>query len=501
MPAQYNRRRRAQPVSTARSPMRPLSVNTEPIVLTDSSSTDQKLIDDIIRASTLVPGTPNRKGILSVEPLGLVSYSPARHNLPTVYHTPTGDATLTDSGPGTPNSEHAPEETQNGEDQTPVKKEPVNPPDNLLGVPSPSLIREATLRESLRSTRGTAALRQADSDPRILITTHMGRTGAPIVDRAVDDLRCSRYGLWMGNSYEILKNCSWVNNPERSSMATLQWRPNASSKLPHDEGDAVISFLGTVTVDGLNMGPDANYQLTWGTNKLYKAKRSLRAGYPGPSSNVPLSFWKTQFGGAAQLVENACKTSNDKQYEVSHSFVNKLEGFLRVRSPVFLPAGQSVQDPGDRDDTESGPASEAGSECIDVSKDYDFSTWNIDSPGVRDAFERLIEQGYEPQVVEAYTQSDRLIHPNNLTSTIAGAIVLVHCTLERMRFSKDNGAKAEFQFYANLVKVQILKSAAPAKPISNKRKHVHSYGPNDNYGPDGRSSDGAVSKRRKLISA
>ncbi|KAG8779986.1 hypothetical protein FRC12_023611 [Ceratobasidium sp. 428] len=104
-------------------------------------------------------------------------------------------------------------------------------------------------------------------------------------------------------------------------------------------------------------------------------------------------------------------------------------------------------------------------------------------------------------LLQAYTCSNKIIHPNNVTGTLSGAIVLVNCTLERARFTSKEG-KTEFQFYANLVKVQVLKLAPPVKLATTcKRKHIHSYGPDDGSGSDGRSSDRPAAKRPKLVSA
>jgi hypothetical protein len=128
----------------------------------------------------------------------------------------------------------------------------------------------------------------------------------------------------------------------------------------------------------------------------------------------------------------------------------------------------------------------------------------MSSPTVRSAFESVIRQGYEPQVTEAYTRLNRLIHPNNVTQTLSGAIVLVQCTLERMRLSRDKGRQIEYQFYANLVKVQVLKPATPIRSAAaTKRKFAHSYGPNDGYGSDDQSADGSnpPKKLRLTLSA
>jgi hypothetical protein len=134
---------------------------------------------------------------------------------------------------------------------------------------------------------------------------------------------------------------------------------------------------------------------------------------------------------------------------------------------------------------------------VDVPKNYEFAHWNVSSQGVRDAFDQVVQQGYQPQVLEVYTCFNKLIHPIHVVATLSGAIVVVHCTLKRMLFSKDNGHSTEFQLYANLVKVQVLKLAPPVKSTAaTKRKLVHSYGPNDVFGPGGRLADGLISSKR-----
>jgi hypothetical protein len=114
---------------------------------------------------------------------------------------------------------------------------------------------------------------------------------------------------------------------------------------------------------------------------------------------------------------------------------------------------------------------------------------------VRDAFDRIISQGYEPQVLEAYNRFHKLIHPDNVQAALAGAIVLVYCTLEKAIFTTREGRKLEqeWQFYANLTKLQVLKQATPAKSlIPAKRKLAHGYGSDDPSGSNGSTSRKAV---------
>ncbi|KAG9087598.1 hypothetical protein FS749_002808 [Ceratobasidium sp. UAMH 11750] len=491
MPAP-RRPRKAQLSPPVYSPTKPTGSNSGLVVPSQSPTAPTEPPAIVLNSdTTLGPNTPTREGDAVKQPLPLTN-SPTDRDAPSIASSLSGDATPVE-GTG-PNHEGTPERATTKE-KTASENVPVDSPDNLFKVsspPSPQLANANTLLEAIQKTRQAAALRQASSHPLVWLTTPMGRTGAPILDHALDDLRFSRYCLWIGNAHRISANCAWVNS-ERSSTATLQWKYDAPNKLAHSEGDAIIGFLGTVSTDGLNLAPDAGWQPSWGEEKLNKQKRTFRTIYPGVSSNVPQSWWDAQFEGALRVVEDGCKSSKDGPYEVKHCFVDKQGGHLRVRSPLFL-SDNAVQD-GDEDDTGSTSSSEDS--LPDVPKDFEYATWNISSRSVRDAFDRVIQQGYRPQVLEAYTRYNKLIHPNNVAATLAGAIVLVHCTLERMRFSRNNGRNTEFQFFANLVKVQVLKLAPPVKSLAaTKRKFVHSYGPNDGFGPDGRSANGSTSSKR-----
>jgi hypothetical protein len=95
----------------------------------------------------------------------------------------------------------------------------------------------------------------------VWLTTPLAQTSSAILNRALDDLRSSRYCLWMGNSYRILANCLWVNG-ERSSTATLQWRSDTQDPLSYTGGDAIVGFIGLVSNDGLALAPDAGWQVS-----------------------------------------------------------------------------------------------------------------------------------------------------------------------------------------------------------------------------------------------
>ncbi|KAG8727667.1 hypothetical protein FRC10_005786 [Ceratobasidium sp. 414] len=483
------RQRRTQPVSPVYSPAKPMWLASPgPIVLSKSPTAPTEPQVDL--NTTSGPNTPTKEDAAVKHPLS-VANSPTDRGMPTVVGIPSGGVTPTESG--TPNRKGTPEPLQDEENKE-SGKGPVNSCDNPFKVTSPTksqAIKASTLREAIENTHRAAALREAIGNPLVWFTSPMGRTGVPILDHALDDLRLSRYCLWMGDSHRVLTNCIWVNG-ERSSTATLQWKRDAPNKLADSEGDTIIGFVGMVSTDGLTLAPDASWQPSWGEERLHKQKRSFRAVYPGTSSNIQQSWWDTQLDSALRIVEDGCKSTKDGAYEVTHCLVNRQAGYLRVRSPLFQPI-HAVQD--DDEDATGSTSSEEH-----VPKDCEFTTWNVSSRGVREAFDRIIQQGYQPQVLQAYTRFNKLIHPNNVTATLSGAIVLVHCTLERMRFSKNHGRSMEFQFYANLVKVQVLKLAPPVKSIAAmKRKFVHSYGPGDGFGPDGRSADrSAPSKRLRL---
>ncbi|KAG8741001.1 hypothetical protein FRC10_003460 [Ceratobasidium sp. 414] len=483
MPA-HRRQRRAHPGPLVYSPVKSMGSNSGPAVPSESpmTPTEQPVNHDVAPC----PNTPTKNDIAVKQSPSVVNLL-ADHDAPIIVSIPSRDTTP--AKVGMPSRKGTPECTQSTENET-SGKEPIDPPDNLFKVRSPSepqAIHANTLREAIQNSSQTAALRNARGSPLVWLTTPTGRTGVPILDHALDDLRHSRYCMWMGNSHLVLTNCIWVNG-ERSSTATLQWKRDAPNKLAGSEGDAIIGFLGMVSSDGLSLAPDAGWQPSWGEERLHKQKRTFRTVYPGSSSNIQQTWWDTQLEGALRIVEDGCKSSKAGCYEVTHCFVNRQAGYLRVRSPLFL-SPYTIQDDGD--DTNSASSEEH------VPEGCEFASWNISSRNVRDAFDRVILQGHQPQVLQAYTRFNKLIHPNYVTATLSGAIVLVHCTLERMRFSKDNGRKTEFQFYANLVKVQVLKLAPPVKSLAaTKRKFVHSYGPDDGFGRDGRSADGSASSKR-----
>ncbi|KAG8725152.1 hypothetical protein FRC09_007141 [Ceratobasidium sp. 395] len=374
----------------------------------------------------------------------------------------------------TPSRERAPEHTHNGEDE-PTKKGPINSPHNPFAPTSPNNSQSSkptTLHEAIQSPAA--------------------RTGNPFVDRALNHLRASRHVLWLGDSHTILRDCEWVTGI-RSSSATLQWRNDASSELADAGNDAIIGFIGAVSSDSLNMGPDAGWQKSWGEEKLPKQKRSCRLVDPGRLFGIQPAWFQYQIDGASTLIDHGCQVFKEKEYEITHCLLNREAGYLRIRSPLFLPPTQTVQS--DSEDDDDWTVSSEG-----IPPQFAFETWNMSSDDVQNAFNRVVELGHQPQLPEAYTRANKRIHPDNVNATLSGALVLAQCTLERMRYPKNNRrAITEFQYYANLVKVQVLKLAPSDRTgAAIKRKLVHSYGPDDDFESYGQSdAGGSPSKKLK----
>jgi hypothetical protein len=118
-----------------------------------------------------------------------------------------------------------------------------------------------SLTAAIKATRHAVAASLAKGSPLIPFLTPPGRTGVPLVDEAMDDLRASRYCLWMGNPHQIAENCTW-QAAGRSNTSTLRWKSDAPSKPVGSEGDAIIGFIGMVSTDGSTLSPDAGWQVS-----------------------------------------------------------------------------------------------------------------------------------------------------------------------------------------------------------------------------------------------
>ncbi|KAG8697198.1 hypothetical protein FRC08_006681, partial [Ceratobasidium sp. 394] len=68
-----------------------------------------------------------------------------------------------------------------------------------------------------------------------------------------------------------------------------------------------------------------------------------------------------------------------------------------------------------------------------------YSAWRM-SNDIRGVFDGVIADNYAPQILKAYDENDRLVHPNDVSSSLSGALVSATCTLEKMLFS-PKGAK------------------------------------------------------------
>jgi hypothetical protein len=76
--------------------------------------------------------------------------------------------------------------------------------------------------------------------------------------------------------------------------------------------------------------------MSYGEEKLHKQKRSFRVVYPGVTSGIQPAWCNAQLEGAAHIVEDGCKLLEGKPYELTHCFIDTKDGYLRVRSPLFL---------------------------------------------------------------------------------------------------------------------------------------------------------------------
>ncbi|KAG8692355.1 hypothetical protein FRC08_009834 [Ceratobasidium sp. 394] len=363
---------------------------------------------------------------------------------------------------------------------------------HALEEASPSIrsnIKLDTLTEAIQTTRYKATIHAANESPLVPFLTPSGHTGIPIIDHAMDNLRASRYALWIGDANKIFQNCKWITS-QRSNMSTLQWKSDAPDKPIGTDGEAMIGLLGMVSTDGSAMNPDAGWQFCWGEDKLHKQKRSFYVVYPGVMSNIPLSWWERQIEGGGLIVDNARRLSSGGTGNFSYCCVDRDMGAFRIRSPLFLPhliAG----------DCEDGDCSFPEPEA-NMPPSHRYSTWVVGSQEIWDVLDRVVARGYEPQVLEAYDRFNKLIHPNKVSAVLSGAIVLVYCTLERALFGKKQGEPPQWQFYANLAKVQVLRYSSPMKSIMSKCRFAHGYGLDDPSGSNGSSATGEPVSRKSV---
>ncbi|KAG8745996.1 hypothetical protein FRC12_014392 [Ceratobasidium sp. 428] len=307
--------------------------------------------------------------------------------------------------------------------------------------------------------------------------TPLPRTGDRLLDQVLNDLRLSVYHLWLGDTHKIFENCKWVPGRKRN-ISTLQWKPDAPHKPAGVGGDAILGALGMASLDDTSTNPDSGWLTGWEFNDLHKRKRTFYIVNPGTNSKIPFAYWENQVEGANLIVQNARKLSNGKTGDLSRFvFVDTELGSLRFRAPVFLPL-PTAEECGESGNPPVEPES-------DLPESHRYAGWKFGSDAVRQAFDKVISNGFEPQPLEVYDRSDDLILPNDVTSSLAGAIVLVYFTLERLEFTKNR--VTEYQFYANLVKAQIILSTpSPKARVVSRRKLTHGYGPDDSCGREGR---------------
>ncbi|KAG9085768.1 hypothetical protein FS749_004111, partial [Ceratobasidium sp. UAMH 11750] len=216
--------------------------------------------------------------------------------------------------------------------------EPLDVNQHALEEASPSVrsdIKPDTLTEAIQTTRYKATIRAANESPLVPFLTPSGHTGIPIIDHAMDDLRASRYALWIGDANKIFQNCRWIMS-QRSNSSTLQWKSNAPDKPVGTDGEALIGLLGMISTDGSSLNPDAGWQLCWGEDRLHKLKRAFYVVYPGVMSNIPLSWWDRQIEGGGLIVDNARRLSSGGTGGLGFCCVDRDMGAFRIRSSMFL---------------------------------------------------------------------------------------------------------------------------------------------------------------------
>ncbi|KAG8710981.1 hypothetical protein FRC12_000131 [Ceratobasidium sp. 428] len=338
----------------------------------------------------------------------------------------------------------------------------------------------AAVEENMSDTPG--ATKRLDTgtgngDPLMRWLISMARTDNNLLNRAAEDLRVSRYCLWIADTKKITANSTWVMGT-RPDWATLQWKQDAPDQEDESGGDVLVGFIGMAAVDGSSLNPDIGYQIGWDKDGLSKTKHNFYIVDPARGTGTSLSWWYHQIKGAELIVKSAC---SERTAAITYLFCNSHLLSLRVRSPLFLPLPTAAKC------AERGcPPPEPKA---DIPKSHRYKTWKFASAEVRKIFNDTIARGYEPQPLKAYHRSHERIHPNAVHDALTGAIVLVYCTLERGYFGKGKSGAAEQQVYANLVKVQVLQSVAPTQSVVvTKRKFAHGYGPDDPSASEGRSS-------------
>ncbi|KAG9094042.1 hypothetical protein FS749_013239 [Ceratobasidium sp. UAMH 11750] len=284
--------------------------------------------------------------------------------------------------------------------------------------------------------------------------TSPSTTGNTNLDAAVDELRDSPF--WIGNPGRIFQNCEWSDNGAKKS-SILKWKPDAPEKPEDADDEALIGWVGQVPADG-SLRADGGWKPYFPSAGAPKHKRNVRAIRPPVSRHSLVSMWEAQLRGARAVVDVGRRSHTGNLTNVKFCFLENETGALRSRSPMFKNKDEAQDD--------------------DVPFSHYFSTWDFASQEVRQVMDDVISKGYTPQVVPAYDEHDQLIHPNDVENTLKGALVCVFCTLEKMLFTGNSQpGGCAWQFYSNLVKVQVLEPAPPEPgPTSRKRKFVPTLG-------------------------
>ncbi|KAG8707986.1 hypothetical protein FRC11_006913 [Ceratobasidium sp. 423] len=388
----------------------------------------------------------------------------------------------------------------------PVKAEPVTPtlpitPPKKAPVMSPPTSQTPVPTETETPVR---PLTQLDSRT-ALITHYLVPTTAQIdlVDQARERLEQNQSAVWPGNINFIEENCEWRNNSVTGccEMAWKDYAPDPALTVDVDgQGDEPVLFgyIGTVTVNGSNMAPDALHITTFPEADVVKKKRNVAVSCPRHDSGIPHEWWLTQISGVRNIINDGRRSRYGVQHKLGNCFFDAENNTLRARSSLFLPFPGGIIDDGHNENATME---------LDTLRSHRYFTWKFSSTDVRAVFDRVVRRGYEPQVLDVRSSLNRPIHPNDVQSALTGSIVMVWCTLERSIYGNPrNGEENRVtNFYANLLKVQVLKPAPPFQAIAQKRKVANAFGPGGSSGGSSMSksknaklSNTTVSKFRKL---
>ncbi|KAG8777916.1 hypothetical protein FRC12_000132 [Ceratobasidium sp. 428] len=129
----------------------------------------------------------------------------------------------------------------------------------------PTVVECHTLQAETELGKRIAAARAANGCSLVTWLTPRGATDEPLIDQAMDDLRVSRYCLWLGDPNRIFRNCKWVADSSTNS-ATLHWKLGAPNKPTGSDGPAIIGFIGMAAADGSSIKPDAGWKASRATN-------------------------------------------------------------------------------------------------------------------------------------------------------------------------------------------------------------------------------------------